>query len=86
MANARLGAVSVDCADPTALADFYTSVLDLEPMFRSEEFVALKGAAVLLTFQLVADHRPASWPDGPTVLIDPAGHPFCITNMIPDAD
>ena len=118
----RLGAISLDCADPPALADFYRQMLDLEEMFSTPDFVALKGAAVLLTFQRVADHRRPDWPDGPVpkqihlelaaadldseearivglgatkatvqpqpdnwrVLIDPAGHPFCITNLIPE--
>lgn len=117
-----LGAISIDCADPAALAQFYRQVLDLEVLFESEQFVALKGAAVLLTFQRVADHQPPQWPEGGVpkqlhlelaasdldaeearilglgatkaevqpnpsgwrVLVDPAGHPFCITNMIPE--
>lgn len=120
--TARLGAISIDCADPAALAQFYRQVLDLEVLFESEQFVALKGAAVLLTFQRVADHQPPQWPEdgvpkqlhlelaasdldaeearilglgatkaevqpnpsGWRVLVDPAGHPFCITNMIPE--
>ena len=120
--DVRLGAVSVDCPDPAALADFYKNVLSLEVMFSSDNFVALHGAGVLLTFQRVADHQPPSWPDGPVpkqlhlelavsdldaqetrilalgatkaeiqpnpdswrVLMDPAGHPFCITKLIPD--
>ena len=98
-------------------------MLDLEEMFSTPDFVALKGAAVLLTIQRVADHRRADWPEGSVpkqihlelaaadldgeearivglgatkadvqpqpdnwrVLIDPAGHPFCITNLIPEA-
>lgn len=120
--TARLGAISLDCADPVALAAFYRQMLDLEEMFATPDFVALKGSAVLLTFQRVADHRPPDWPDGPVpkqvhlelavsdldseetriiglgatkaavqpqpdnwrVLIDPAGHPFCITTLIPE--
>lgn len=120
--DVRVGAVSVDCPDPAALAEFYKNVLDLEVMFASDEFIALQGAAVLLTFQRVADHTPPTWPEGAVpkqlhlelavsdldsqearilalgatkadvqpnpdnwrVLIDPAGHPFCITNLIPD--
>lgn len=121
--TARLAAISLDCADPVALAQFYTAMLDLEEMFSTPDFVALKGVgSVFLTFQRVADHRAADWPDGPVpkqihlelaasdldseearivglgatkadvqpqpdnwrVLIDPAGHPFCITNLVPD--
>lgn len=121
MTDIRLGAVSIDCADPAELAGFYQSVLELKEMFSSPDFVALTGAGVLLTFQRVAEHKPASWPDGAVpkqlhlelavsdldaaearmvalgatkaevqpnpdgwrVLIDPAGHPLCITTLIP---
>lgn len=121
-AIARLAAVSLDSADPAGLATFYRQLLDLELMFESEDFVALKGASVLLTMQRVADHRAPDWPAGDVpkqlhlelavddlddaearavavgaikaatqpspdtwrVLLDPAGHPFCITTLIPD--
>ena len=121
-AIARLGAVSLDSSDPVALSTFYRELLDLEVMFETEDFVALKGAAVLLTVQRVEDHQPPDWPnarvpkqvhlelavsdldaaeagalalgatkpdvqpmpDAWRVLIDPAGHPFCITILIPD--
>ena len=124
MTTARLGAISIDCSDPSALARFYQQIFDLELMFESPDMAALKGAPVLLTFQRVADHRAPQWPEGtvpkqlhlelavsdldaeearildlgatkaPTqpnpdswrVLIDPAGHPFCITNLIPELD
>lgn len=122
MSDVRLGAVSVDCADPAELSDFYRDVLDLEVMFSTPDFVALQGAGCLLTFQRVADHQRPSWPAGPVpkqlhfelavsdldaeearilalgatkadvqpqpdkwrVLIDPAGHPFCISTLIPE--
>lgn len=118
----RLGGVSVDCADPVGLGDFYRRVLGLEVARSSEEFVALRGAGVWLTFQRVQDHQRPDWPEGPVpkqlhlelavseldtaearilalgatkagvqtnpdgwrVLIDPAGHPFCITALLPD--
>lgn len=122
MGDVRLGAITVDCPDPSGLADFYKDVLDLEVMFSSEDFVALQGAGVLLTFHRVADHQRPTWPVGPVpkqlhlelgvsdlnveesrilalgaakaevqpnpdnwrVLIDPAGHPFCITTLMPE--
>lgn len=42
---------------------------------------AAVAAAVALGARL-ADHQPN--PDGWQVLIDPAGHPFCLTTLIPD--
>lgn len=121
-AIARLAAVSLDTDDPPGLARFYCDLLDLEVMFESEAFIALKGAAILLTVQKVDDHRAPDWPDGATpkqihlelavtdldeaeaaalavgavkadaqpnadvarVLFDPAGHPFCLTILVPE--
>jgi hypothetical protein len=122
VAIARLAAVSLDSAEPSTLAAFYHQLLDLEVMFESEDFIALRGAGILLTTQRVMDHRPPDWPQGDVpkqlhlelavtdldeaeaqavalgavkaehqaapdvwrVLIDPDGHPFCITTLIPD--
>ena len=119
---ARLAAVSLDSSDPAGLAAFYRQLLGLELYFESEDFVALKGAGILLTAQRVTAHVPPDWPGaavpkqihlelavqdletaeaealalGATrpdqqpnpehwrVLIAPAGHPFCITTLIPD--
>jgi hypothetical protein len=118
----RLAAVSLDTTDPAGLADFWRQLLDLEVMFESEDFVALQGAAVLITTQRVVDHQPPDWPASGTpkqlhfelavddldraeaealalgarkaatqpapdswrVLLDPAGHPFCVTTLIPE--
>ncbi|HEY0560821.1 MAG TPA: VOC family protein [Frankiaceae bacterium] len=122
MSAIRLAAVSLDAADPAALGAFWRQLLDVQEFFASDDFVALKGAGVLLTVQRVADHRPPDWPSGPVpkqlhlelavddlaaaeqralqlgarradeqpapdkwlVLLDPAGHPFCITTLIPE--
>ncbi|MEP6851068.1 MAG: VOC family protein [bacterium] len=116
---ARLAAVSLDCADPAELAAFYRDVLGARITWSSDDFVALTGAAVLVTLQRVADYRPPDWPAGAVpkqihlelavddlddgeravlqlgarkaevqpspdrwrVLLDPAGHPFCLTTL-----
>jgi hypothetical protein len=121
-AVARLAAVSLDTSDPSGLAEFYRQLLDLEVFFASDDFVALKGAGVLITMQRVDGYVRPDWPAGPVpkqlhlelavqdleaaeegaralgatkadaqpnpdhwrVLLDPDGHPFCITTMIPD--
>jgi Glyoxalase-like domain len=121
-AIARLGAVSLDSDDPKSLALFWSDLLELEVMFESEDFVALKGAGVLITTQRVANHQHPDWPETTIpkqihlelavsdlnaverravelgavkastqpnpdvwrVLQDPAGHPFCLTTMIPE--
>jgi catechol-2,3-dioxygenase len=119
---ARLAAVSLDSSDPKTLADFYRQLLELETFFESDGFIALKGAGILMTMQLVEDHQAPTWPEAGIpkqihlelavsdldeaeaaavalgarkaesqpapdtwrVLIDPAGHPFCVTTLIPD--
>ena len=122
MANIRLGSVSLDCADPTALAAFWARLLDGEIAFASEEFVAVKLPSMWISAVKVERYVPPTWPEddvakqlhldlavddldaavtqavelGATnpesqtaperfvVLLDPAGHPFCLTTMIPD--
>ncbi|MFI5036712.1 MAG: VOC family protein [Acidimicrobiales bacterium] len=119
---ARLGGVSLDCADPVVLAAFYRDLLELEVVLESDDFIALRGAGIYLTAQRVAAHRAPDWPRGEVpkqlhlelavtdldgaesralelgarraaeqpspeqwrVMLDPAGHPFCITTLIPD--
>ena len=118
----RLAVVSLDTKDPQGLADFYRGLLGYEEVFKTDEFIALKGPGIGISTQLVKDHVAPDWPSdsvpkqihveiavrdlevaeadalalGATkaahqpspdtwrVLIDPAGHPFCITTMIPD--
>ncbi len=118
----RVGAVSLDCDDPAALAAFYRDLLNLRIIWESADFVALAGAPVLLTCQRTADYRRPDWPQNEVpkqihleiavtdldeaerqavargavaaspqpqpdrwrVLLDPAGHPFCVTSLIPD--
>lgn len=119
---ARLAAVSLDTDDPAGLASFYKELLGLEDYFSSDDFVALKGGPVLLTFQRVHEHIKPTWPTGAApkqvhlelavtdlaasesaatalgatraeeqpapdkwiVLLDPSGHPFCMTTLIPE--
>ncbi|MGC7096290.1 VOC family protein [Amycolatopsis lurida] len=113
-----LTAITLDCADPTALAVFYQKAtgFGLHPA-SSDEFAGLTGDnGLALGFQRVEDYRPPQWPgqsvpqqlhldfavqnlddaesalldlgatkpDGQPdedrfrVLLDPAGHPFCL--------
>ncbi|WP_169813648.1 VOC family protein [Nocardia pseudobrasiliensis] len=115
----ELVAVTLDCADPEALAMFYQQATGFEPHPRSgSDFAGLNRAdGLFLGFQRVDDYKGPQWPDqtvpqqihldfkvddldqaeavllelGATkpdhqpagqrarVLIDPAGHPFCLT-------
>ena len=117
----RLGSVSLDCPDPSALARFYATLLGVEVAYDTEGFAALRLDGAWLSMQKVEDYRPPTWPDpevpqqahldfavadleaaeeaaltaGATtaatqpspdrwrVMLDPAGHPFCVTTLIP---
>jgi len=116
MSLAEVACVTIDCADPKALAKFYLQVIDSELLFEDDtySFIGQRGA-VNIAFQKVADYVAPSWPNagsqahidfrvedlatgvakfldlgatkpdhqpgGDTwvVLIDPEGHPFCVT-------
>ena len=116
----KLSAVTLDCADPVALAAFYREATGWEPHPKSdEEFAGLTTPEGLFVgFQRVEGYRAPTWPDqagvpqqlhldfdvddleaaeerllalgarrveqGPgghpwRVLLDPAGHPFCLS-------
>ncbi|MFF5933834.1 VOC family protein [Streptomyces sp. NPDC012508] len=114
----KLSAVTLDCADPRALAAFYQQATGLELHPKSDDaFAGVAGAdGLLIGFQRVDGYRAPVWPGhdvpqqfhldftvddldeaerlllnlGATkpefqpnerwrVLIDPAGHPFCLT-------
>ncbi|MER7515125.1 VOC family protein [Streptomyces sp. NPDC126499] len=114
----ELSAITLDCADPLALADFYHRATGLPPHPGNHaDFAGLqRDGGLLLGFQRVADYRAPDWPgqDVPqqlhldfdvddlpqaearllalgarkpdfqpdeerfVVLLDPAGHPFCV--------
>ena len=116
---ARFAGVSLDCADPAALADFYLELLGGQVLWQSAGSAGLRVPGVVLVMQRVAEYRPPAWPgssvvhldltagDGVAaaaraveagavlaeyqpdprwrVLLDPAGHPFCITTIAPPA-
>jgi len=121
MAVARSLFVSLDCADPTPLAEFWAAMLGGEIRFRTATTVGVRTDWVWLTAMAVPDYEPPTWPTaevpkqvhldlavddldaaiaeaerlGATlaaiqpvpnrrrILLDPAGHPFCLTTQIP---
>lgn len=120
----RLASVSLDCPDPSALADFYGALLGLPRAYVSPDggVVSLSDGGIAVTMMRAADHVAPTWPEpdqpqqlhldilvpdlepaveqavalGATeaahqaapaawrVLIDPAGHPFCLTTVTGD--
>ncbi|MER7623631.1 VOC family protein [Streptomyces sp. NPDC126503] len=62
----ELTAVTLDCADPLGLADFYRRATGLPLHERSDGvFAALRGEhGMVIGFQRVDGYRPPSWPEG----------------------
>jgi hypothetical protein len=121
VAVAQRGVISIDCADSTSLAEFWTAMLDGEVMFTNGRNVVIRSDWVWLCMMEVDDYRPPTWPetdvpkqihlelavdelensvaeavrlgarqaqDQPSpdqwrVMLDPAGHPFCLTTLVP---
>ncbi|WP_354637745.1 VOC family protein [Kitasatospora camelliae] len=116
----KLTAVTLDCADPAALAAFYRFATGLDPVPESNpEFAGIRFEdGLFLGFQRVEGYRPPQWPGQAVpqqihldfavadldeaesallaagavrpdhqpdtrwrVLLDPAGHPFCLTRQ-----
>ena len=55
---ARFAGVSLDCADPAALADFYLELLGGQVLWRSAGSAGLRVPGVVLVMQRVAEYRP----------------------------
>lgn len=121
MSVASMAAITLNCADVEALANFWAELLGGEIVYRSEQVIALGTPRGALLCAQVPDYQPPTWPQGerPTqlhldlavadrdaardealrlgatvaqhqpggdtwlVLLDPAGHPFCLTSMPP---
>ncbi|WP_046778181.1 VOC family protein [Streptomyces yangpuensis] len=60
----RLTAITLDCADPEALAAFYRRATGFDPHPASDgEFAGLVGeGGLFIGFQRVDEHRAPSWP------------------------
>ncbi|HVA53453.1 MAG TPA: VOC family protein [Acidimicrobiales bacterium] len=118
----KLGSVSLDCADPKALASFWADLLGGAIAYTSDDFVAVRLDQLWLSTVRVGDYQAPDWPDGSPpqqihldlavddldeaelralslgarktehqpspdtfrVMLDPAGHPFCLTTGVPD--
>ncbi|GAA3127679.1 VOC family protein [Streptosporangium carneum] len=64
MAIARMRSVVLDCADPRALADFYSAVLGWEVTSVEDDWVVVTdGRPERLCFQLAENYQPPRWPD-----------------------
>ena len=117
MSTIRLGAISLDCADPGPLSAFWAELLGGEIVVTRDDIGVVKLDHLLLTAMRVERYVAPSWPAGPVpkqghidlevddlgdaerravslgavraqsqpepeshlVLLDPAGHPFCLS-------
>ena len=59
----RLRTVVLDAADMDAEAQFWSSVLDIPVVHRSDDWRTLQGRDVRLAVHLAPDHVPPDWPD-----------------------
>lgn len=63
MPGAVLRGVTLDCAHPQTLADFYGALTGMRELFNTDEFVALTdGSGCDLGFQRVDGYRAPQWP------------------------
>jgi Glyoxalase-like domain len=114
----RFVGVSLDCADPDALATFYANLLGGRLLWSEAHSAGVQAPGILMVMQRVPAYQEPAWPgvsivhldltagdqlDEPErralalgarrvepqpdarwrVLLDPAGHPFCITTLAP---
>lgn len=64
-AIAKIDSFALDCADPRAVAEFYSAITGLEIERDDGEWVQLRSSGgPALAFQLAPDHQPPTWPTG----------------------
>jgi hypothetical protein len=65
MSKLRL-AISLDCADPLSLSNFWATLLDGEMLRSTDEVAIVKVDPLLLLVAMrVKDYVPPTWPEGP---------------------
>lgn len=65
-APAKFSTVVIDCAEPTALADFYRKVTGWEITYSDPDFATIgDGGPAQISFQRVTGYHPPAWPSGP---------------------
>ena len=64
MSMIRLGAISLDCADPEPLGTFWADLLGGEIAVTREDISVVKLGDLLLTAMRVEDYVAPTWPTG----------------------
>lgn len=113
--------VTIDCAEPRPLAEFWAALLGGSVTFTANGSGLVRSESISLAAMLVDDYVAPTWPAGDVpkqlhfdlgvddlesaaaeairlgarpaahqpapdvrrILLDPAGHPFCLTTLIP---
>lgn len=55
-------ALTIDCAVPVALAEFYAESLGGEVTLRTDEAAFVRAPGISLAFRADPNHRPTTWP------------------------
>ncbi|MBF6349486.1 MULTISPECIES: VOC family protein [Nocardia] len=61
--HANLAAITIDCASPTVMAEFYREVTGWKITHADEDSAYLGEGSIQLAFQRIADYAGPSWPD-----------------------
>lgn len=64
MAVARLAMVSLDCAEPIPLVEFWAGLLDGTVLARADEVSLVHTDTVMIAMMRVPDYRTPTWPAG----------------------
>ncbi|HTW10591.1 MAG TPA: VOC family protein [Acidimicrobiales bacterium] len=62
-AVATLYMVNLDCADPRAMAGFYSALLGWETPYCEDEYSMVSDGTISIGFGHVEDYRAPNWPD-----------------------
>ncbi|WP_214107164.1 VOC family protein [Acrocarpospora catenulata] len=60
--KATLIAVTLDCAEPRRLAEFYSKITGFEVQYAEDEYAGIGDGTTMFFFQRVPDRKPSSWP------------------------
>jgi hypothetical protein len=66
MALARMAMVSLDCAEPVPLAEFWAALLDGTALALDERVSVVKAGTMMIGTIQVPGYEPPTWPGGAT--------------------
>jgi catechol 2,3-dioxygenase-like lactoylglutathione lyase family enzyme len=58
----KLVAVTIDCAEPKKLAEFYAQVTGFNVDYAEDEYAGIGDGTTTIFFQRVPERKPPSWP------------------------